>query len=695
MKDASTTIITEDITDLIDSSRKKHIANVQYIDDDTTLKDIDDITSLSLKKQSINSGYLAFSFIPGSRNLDLSFLNKFQKYNPENDESEYRYLMKRGRRIIPRLGFQINEDSAIEQTQDATVPTDLYHTVTDATKINVTATSTTTIPDLPGITDTGEWDRGYDSKKAKYDYFKYGFTGYALFTPYELSKNSTKVLKSLTVTGNTPLVEIWARQGNYLETINENVFVYIGDSINGTVKLAVNSFKKRYVQIVALFYCPNFTDPDYIEWRIKYGYMNLAEYFDYGEYEADDPSFKVSHGTRDGNISCRDLIKKIYETEISLPEYVSQDICKVIRDILDRCKIVSNTTTIPNSGITISLDINNTYKEVRAEDALNECLTYLNAKNTASKIYTLIINDDSMAELIEKPYSLKTPDMQFDYRYNIDNLSRAYDSNNLVQRATASSGSVQVSSEELLVNAAVSTETTISHSWSGATPPGGYDTDAVNIRFDISGTNAERVNIEVVSQGLTFIRLKYTCDVAFSITINIYGTFLSSSRTEYISEKLNGYNALKQIGVTKKFENRFIQSDGEALDIAAMIEKVFGNPNWKFTITVAYNPFVELGDKVLAYEPNTSTQSILSVEEITYNFNADEAQVSMSLTLVDVGYNFENWNWDRNNVINGGLEEGIDDLIYDVGFIWDGDILPSITEDTENYDYLKQVEVGR
>jgi hypothetical protein len=314
--------------------------------------------------------------------------------------------------------------------------------------------------------------------------------------------------------------------------------------------------------------------------------------------------------------------------------------------------------------------------------------------NTEGKIYYLAMNDEGPAELFVRPFTFLTPDMMIDYRLNIQSISKGYDSSNFLARMIVYDSKPETSAEYLLFEETYTTAGAKTKSWSANSPPSGYITSAVNLRF-VKTVTAGNPTFEMTAQGPTSIGFTVANDGAFSVTLKVYGTYIKDDYTGSAAEFCQIENILKSIGAMKEFENRFITEFADAYALAETLIDVYGDPLFLISCEVRYNPLIEIGDKLLVYEINTSTQSICSVTEISYKYNASSARIGMTLSLADIGYDFLYPNWDRHNILNSGtMAEGIDDLTWDFGYIWDSDIPYNQTEDTTDYENLISVEVG-
>lgn len=661
MKQASTQALTEYILyDIVNGSSAQPTAKVEYKNDAGSWIEFADVEAVSVSNTNVNREYGRFKLIPGSNTASLSLDNFDSKYSP-NTGNDFDGVLIRNREIRPSLGYVLPVTSESTYTYAGTGLTKWY-TNESAGTITSQDTTTDSFDALPGITES-------------WDIYGTGLYGTATYTPeaYFLSEVITfdrfDELQSLNVTADNVNLEVWYRSSLNKAQLDDNIisFTSLGNTIVGSQEYDLLSLTDRYFQFCIVWSTGHYGAGSVT--AVSIDYIGKYERFDQGVFYLDDPTFSVSYGNYKCSAGARDLFKKSYETNVTCPSYTSStDVAEIMRDVCDRCGIAHNdgTELIANTGYIITIADDDNFKNVKAIDILDECMFYLNAKDTNYRLERY----DEYARLVIKDDDLTEADWQLDYRFNLFTLSKRYVSNKLLQRITVLNEDEVVDPEiQLTTNGYTVDATGQDLSWSN---------DAMYIRIETSGTGTLTLNYVDLANNLINIDVS---GISGTFTVNVFGCELSNARSAYFGSSVYYDNSQTFDGITHKITNRLIQSDAEAKDIAEGVMALYGNPSFEITATINCNPLLELGDKLIIWEKTSNTNSLFRVDNISIPFSANGASLKQTIKLTDLGIPaITNYIWDRN-----GVTTGSSDFNYDKGLLLDQDLGPQVTSDPATY----------
>jgi hypothetical protein len=690
-KTASSTDIKESIYETIIDSRSHPSLQVDYIADDLSTKVCDDVKSVSCGLATVSNDYNQFSLMPPASTFSMSVDNRGSKYSPETG-LEFDGVLVRDRKVIPKLGYVI--DSATGKKDSEAVlslgTSDIianYNTQLITGKRYNDSSTHHTDSGLAGITL-----KKYDDYNG-YDKFNYQYPAYVVFSvnPSSTIRNN---LSALSVTSDTTGIRIYIRAVDDSEVSNGNHFVYLGNTISGTIKYELAELTGKYLQIAYVWDTNQWSNTSgYIE-APSIEYFTDIEYFKQGTYLLDDPSFNAKNGSYDASTKGRDQFKKVYESKITLPIYSGADLIQIFRDVADRCGIDYDTTTLPTLGYTFSLGLDAdtdetrdySYKNKTGKDILQDALIYLNAVSDID--YRLKINEDAKMELWIKQTSVTNADFQYDWRFNLLSINKKYDSNNFLKRATVTQGRITKSTEyELKDSGIISTTGTKTLDWSLNTVPTDFSVDAIDKRIEVV---VQTGTMDFTITSLTNKVMTYEVTGSGTLQVKIYGSYAKNGHL-YFGEWIEKDNFVNDKGITKEVKLNLAQSDANAIAIAKKMGAEYGNQNYSYGLSVPYDPLVEIGDRIMLWERYTNTESILVVQNINHSFNASGAKATTSLKLSDIGFDFDNYKWDRENVKNGGDDAGSDDILWDTGFIWDQDLGVYADSDPDSVEVYRDI----
>jgi hypothetical protein len=645
--------------DATDGSQAYPLAGLKYLDTDGVKKWAEDITSISVSKGNRNKQYGKFLLVPPVFTLSAAMNNKGEIYSPGGALEN---LLSINRKLYPYFGYMT--DTAADATKSFMLAdaVQFYHTVVSGVTIISSASNVspalTAFRNLPGITDS--WTL-YDS--GTYDDGYYAPAGY-----YESSILRIRDMyygslpKQITVTSTTTKVDVYYRIAFRKENIQNNVTNFV---LLGTCAVGANTWtfptvsNERYIQLAFVF-----RDSTYGESAVSAPglvYNNYSELFEQGEYLLDVPSFSSKYSGYSASFSGRNNLKKALETKISTPTIASPtDISTIIRNIATRCKIAWTATTIPMTTYTVSSAAG--YANVKALDAFEECLQYLNTFAD----YRLWLDTNGNLTLGIKETDYTSADWVINYRYNAKTLGKQKTADMLLQRITISNAALTLAAETQLATANYTTTGSKTLSW--AQPN-------MCKRFEIVVNSGDAV-VTYVSNTTT--QMIFTiAGTTIDVDITVHGCQVSSPPSSYGEEFMQG-NFEDGVGMTYELVNRYLTGAYSAT-LAARYVAEYGTPQYTVSVEIPLNPLLELNDRVLILEKNTNTKTIYVIESISHKFSANGASASTNLTLRDIGFTYASYVYDRGQIV------GLTDMLYDNGFVYDYDIWPA--EDDSLYPH--------
>lgn len=643
----------------VDGSAAKPLAGMKYLNDLGVKEWAEDITQISVSKGSRNKQYGKFLLMPPVFTLGVSMQNKDEKYSPGGALED---VLALNRKCYPYFGYIT--DSAVNTAKSFTLAAarQFYHTMvsgqTIISHISNVSPALTSFKQLPGITD--DWTLYNDGTYDDGDYAPAGYYESAVLRLRDMYFGNAP--KTITVTSTTAKVDVYYRMSVRQDNLENNVTSF---TLLGTCAAGVNTWamptitNQRYIQIALVF-----NDDLYGESAasaLGLVYDDYSELFEQGEYLLDSPSFSSQRGNYTASFSGRDNLKRALETKISTPDIASSyDISTIIRNIATRAKIPWTTASIPLSGHTTSAA--DGYTNRKAIDALEECVQYLNTFDD----YRLWLDTNGNLTLGIKSTDVTGADWVANYRYNAKALTKSKTSDMLLQRVMVSNDDMSLDAESQLATAHYTTAGTKTLTWVNP---------SMSKRWEVV-VNSGNAVIAYVSNTGTEMVFNIT-GTSIDVDITVHGCEVNTPPA-YYAEEFNSDNFEIGVGITYEIVNRYLTGT-EAEDLAARMCAEYGTPDYTVTVELPLNPLIELNDRLLILEKNTNTKTIYVVESISHQFAAKGSSAKTSLSLRDIGFDFENYVYDRAQIT------GFSNMVYDTGFIYDYDIWPA--DDTDTYPH--------
>jgi hypothetical protein len=668
MKSASTTARENELLEIFNGSVGQPVCYVEYYDSiNERWLMLQSAKTVRFSRNSKADKVGEYFIVPPAQTLNLTIDNEDGQYSP-GGSGEFADILVRDLKIRAQMGYVMSTASETTYEVIESVYTTAYHTKVESNIIKPDISDPVSFAGVNGITDiwTFYGDLNYGSGT-------YNAEGYYLSEILDFSPLSFEKLTALKMQSNSEDIFVYYRSSdNKNMLINDEVaFTLCGELASGSNSFVLPDVDERWFQFCLVFATSHWVGAEVSVAQIDYD--SYAEVFDTGEFYLDSATFASDYDSKTVNVSCRDQLKKALATKISTPDYSSDDVGEILRDICDRCGIEHNdgvTEFIDDTTYTVTCDafINET-----ANDAINECMFYLNSKD---EDYRLFVNDDGYLQLEIRDISLTNYDFALNYINHLFSYSRSFKSDDTIAKVTAYSGNpTSTSAEELLASANYTSTGTKTLSWSG---------DATNKRYEFVHNNTTST-----FSNPSFENEEFSFDIGGSspnTSVSVYGTKTTLSGA-YLGEAVNEENFESNIGYTIDFVNRLLQSNDEAKTFAEQAILRYspeGDINFSADANFNYFPLLEINDKCILIEANTLTFQLFAIDNLSVSYSAADAKATMSVNFKQLGGTLENLIFDRN-----GIFIGIDDLSYDSNIFWDMDIFG---EDSDTNTYHKAVQ---
>jgi hypothetical protein len=292
----------------------------------------------------------------------------------------------------------------------------------------------------------------------------------------------------------------------------------------------------------------------------------------------------------------------------------------------------------------------------------------MDAQNAGDDDWRLITEEDGSISLKKVP-TAREADWNAHYFFNIERVNKNFDSDKQLQRVTVANKDFIVDEESSLKSISGTASSTLHIT---------YGTSAIYVRY----TDTLGAIVSETDRSNTAIDFSMNSGDAYDI--EVFGCTPKNVITDEVwAESGNSDNVIKNDGATYKRVNPFLtQPQSEAL--ADYMISLNGDPKKKVTVSFVSNPLIELNDNIVVYDLYTFTDDIYNLEKITESWK--EPVLKDTWVLSDRGIQLFPFRWDRN-----GVNEGVNDLNYDIGLVWDQDLDINATADSVDYSDTKEI----
>lgn len=655
MRNAVNNTIAEILAyDVVGGPVSKPVIKTEYSKDNgVTWHEFEDVEAREIKLGSENKRYQSYSFMPPVKEMNLTLNNFNQPYSTGSGDPKASILDKN---VLIRCwsGYELATGSEMSDVDDFSSNTKFVHVRTSGGKLYSDVTSYT------GTWDTAAGiDNFYDSNSygsTTYEYLGYykkafdlGFAEVADPMRIEIVSSSNKFAFKYRVSDKSTFTgSVW---GQYQQlATGTNVFNLTADEYD------------RYTQMILRFDATDWSTADNISSITLYKYQK-TQLFQQGVFIIDDPEYneKVS-------VKGRDYLRRALETEIQVPTCSNRSVTNVLADALDRCGVPYATATwqIPAINLSLNATLAEDMQDASGWQVIDYCMDAINA--TADN-YIFRFNGTGQAE-VKLVQTDSEADFIAHYFYNIEDISKSFDGDKQLQRATVVNKDIPVNAETLLRTLTGTTASTTLYATHAAALYVRYEDDNSIITAESSRTNTA---------------CAWTVNSGAAYTVRVYGCTPKNAITEEVwGEAGNSDNIINGNGSTYKKINPYL----DATLCKRWAEKMrdnYSTPAKKITLTMVAHPLLELNDKIAVFDKYTYTDDIYNLTEIVENYS--EPALKQTLTMRDASVDLGSIVYDRN-----GVNAGVNDILYDSGIVYDMDISISAQSDTASYANTKEVQ---
>lgn len=614
------------------ASSKAHARTEWYDEINSTWVEFEDIESRDIEFSNRNKRYQSYSFLPPANKIDF-ILNNFEQIYSTGSGNPKASILKKNLLVRAWSGFELTNGQTFDSVDDFATNVKFVHVRKSGNHlINDVASYSGTIGGGLGLNLYGE--------------DVYGGTAYSPLGYYlkreSITNAEREFLRATTIVSSnqfdffyrTSPIATFGSAGWHFNALNtgSNVVNLLADLDDNFIEYGVR------------FKAPNWSDTDYVSTTTLTKTDNLFM-FKRGVFVLDEPDFQ------DTKVKCggRNYLKKALETQINMPDLSSgENIGTAISFVLDRCNIPYDRNNWNNTGTAVTVDgtIGEALNNISGWKALDFLMDSLNAGNDD---WRLKFEEDGGLSLKVIPTDVEA-DWTAHYNFNIERISKDFDSDKQLQRVTALNKSFVVNKEELLN----------SYSGSATSLHLTYGTAAIYVRY----TDANNVILSEDSRSNTAVDFTLTGSAA---DIKLYGCAPRNAITNELWAELgNSDNIKANNGSTFKKVNPFMDQN-QLNEWTKYMIKINANPQKKVNFSMVTNPYLELNDKLVVFDLYTYTDDIYNITRIKESWR--DPVLKDTLTLEDAGADLGIFQWDRN-----GIFSGINDLEYDKGLVWDQDL---------------------
>jgi hypothetical protein len=606
----------------------------------------EDVEGRSLSLSNENRRYQSYSFMPPVKTLNLQLNNFGQMYSTGSGDVKAG-ILKKNLKIQAWTGYQLTT------AQTTTTSTD--DLLTNVKHVHTQKSGSTIISDITSYTGTVATAADLNL----YGSETYNDSSYSPLGYYQKTFNLVGQPLTLNITVSTGNFKLRYRVSPFSN------FSGAGWSTLQTLTTGANSITlassedDRYLQVILRFDVDEWTDSDNMSaMSVVSEAADSTEYMvKRGVFFTDEPKYaqKVA-------IVGRDPFKKALETEINMPDMsAGVNIGTAIEFVLNRCNVPFDTANwnLTSTTVTVNSTIAEGLNNLSGWKHLNFLMDTLNAGNDD---WRLKIEDSGDVSLKVVP-TAQEADWSAHYFLNIENIQKNFNSDKQIQRITTMNKSIVVNPEATLATFSGTANNSALHMT--------YGTTALYVRYSVSqGTILSETNRHNTS-------VDFSVNSGTEYNIVLKGCSLKNALTDEIFEELgNSDNIIKSEGSTYRPINPYMNK-AKARAFNSYMMGLYGDPQKEIIIDMNSNPFLELNDKLLVFDLFTYTDDLYNLTSIKETWG--NPSLKDQLILKDSGIDLGRFIWDRN-----GLTEGINDLKYDIGLVWDQD-LPIGGSDTDTY----------
>ncbi len=613
------------------ASSKANVRTEWYDEVNSTWVVFEDIESRELEFSNKNKRYQSYSFLPPATKIDF-VLNNFEQIYSTGSGNPKASILKKNLLVRAWSGFELTSGQTFDSVDDFATNTKFVHVQKTGSKLFSDISSYAgTVGNGLGLNLFGE--------------DVYGGTLYSPLGYYLKRESITNIeqefLRATSIVSSNQFDFFY--RTSPIATFGSAGWRFFGLN-TGTNIINLNAdLDDNFIEYGVRFKNPNWSNVDYVSTTTLTKTDNVFV-LNRGTFVLDEPDFE------DTKVKCsgRNYLKKALETKINMPDLSGgENIGTAISFVLDRCNIPYDRDNWDSTGTAVTVDgtIGTALNNISGWQSLDLLMDSLNAGNDD---WRLKFEEDGGLSLKIIPTD-READWTAHYNFNIENISKDFDSDKQLQRITAVNKNFIVNKETLLASySGTATSKHLSYS------------SAIYVRY----TDANDVILSEDDRTNTAIDFSMSGSTA---DIKVYGcTPRNAITNELWSELGNSDNIKSNNGSTYKKTNPFM-NQAQLKSWTEYMISVNADPQKKVTLSMVSNPFLELNDKIVVFDLYTYTDDIYNLQSIKETWN--DPVLKDVLTLEDSGVAIGAFTWDRN-----GIFSGLNDLTYDTGLVWDQDL---------------------
>lgn len=656
MKSLATNTLTDFMLyDVVGGASPKPKIKTEYFDDTTstwTAFDSGDIESRSIELSLENKRYASYSFMPPVKSMSM-LLNNFQQVYSTGSGNPKASILKKNLLVRAFSGYElISGLEDVSSVSDAFTNTaKFYHTKKSG------STVTLDITDFTGATIASAAEIGGTAMGViTYGTLSLGYPGYYTKTFKVGADNDPTQIDINVSSGNFSLKHRVSQYSDFSDAVWTD-YQSLSAGANTIEVSGVGS--DQYLQYICRFNASSWSTAEKIN-SVSYSYNDVISLTKRGTFVIDEPEYadKVQ-------VKGRDYLRKALETEINLPDTTTtKTVQKRLTEVFDRCNIPYDTADWDVVATACSVSNATIAEQLENKSGWKICDLLMDAVNAGDDDIFFTFDEDGKA-LIKKFETDQQPDWVTHFRYNIESVSKSFDSDAQLQRCTVMNKSITVNSEITLGSFTGTASSSSLHLT--------YGTAALYVRY------ADNNSIISAEAGRTNTAIDFSVNSGSAYDITVYGCTPKNLEAGVIwAEAGNSNNIKDNNGSTYKRVNPFMDYD-KALAFADYLINRNADPKYTMSIRQEVNPLLELGtDNIVVYDKYTYTDSIYGPLSISENWS--NPSLKETIKFIDRGFDLGAFIWDRN-----GFLTGTNDLKYDIGLVWDMDIPVNNTYDPAEY----------
>jgi len=653
---------------------------IEYQDDLGVWRVLRDVLDFSFQRRSDNEETTVYQLMPTADTLSFRVFNLRNKYTI-GAGGQYDGVIATDRLCRLKLFWRIPEilDQSSEET-DQLVGAEMYHTKKSGSDIILDIASAAASPQFfPDLNLYGSETYGDSTYEIPGYYVTEAVSTDNIFlkTWQDIEWKELKVTKAgsgkITMRYRTKINNTWGAWS--IET----------ELSTGINIIDIVDIEAEKIQMAFFWYSSTWNSTDKIS-DIAFVYGKTAEEFDFGTFYMQTPTWPNTEQNPTINVSCFNIAKKILDKKKITTKYYNTNvlISTFIKETLEIAGLTSTEYDIATTTATIR---NPTiYTDAPLADILEDCLNKLQIEND----YRLFMKDDKITLAIVE--TDREADYVLDDRFHSFSLNRIDDAANQASFVTVfsdentlpKSGAVVGEVDLISAPATGSAAGDVTITNFKTSPVNHYP--AVNIRTEIVTTGNFEVTEVYRKVHNASPEMKFTVTgTSGTYSINVRGVVLLSPVGFMSEDAGDGLNQRNATGKQLRYVNPLIDNDADANSLAQFIFDYNSDKKIRIDGQCLPIPQLDLNDNLTLVSLRLQETNIYVLSSMSFRGDSVNGVKPMSFEMIDTLQDIADIVYDRN-----GYRSGINDINYDLGFVYDQDIF---NQGIDNSIYIPKIKV--